>query len=215
MGSRITAVCSLVVIAAAGVAHCAVAEDGEAPQTAWTCAGAGRVPVALGAAKGIEAWVDCPRTDGWRLEVVRDDGEAAGVELVRVRLMSDRPAKRPRFEIGFRKVLHGEAEMFFGNLLLGTDHELKNRYLRIGFEYGSEAAKCLENAERTVKTRDRVMALIKNDPRISISAMSRLLKISRSTVQKHVDVLKSTVGLAHQGPRKGGRWTWPENRSIA
>ena len=103
MGSRITAVCSLVVIAAAGVAHCAVAEDGEAPQTAWTCAGAGRVPVALGAAKGIEAWVDCPRTDGWRLEVARDDGEAAGVELVRVRLMSDRPAKRPRFEIGFRK----------------------------------------------------------------------------------------------------------------
>lgn len=34
------------------------------------------------------------------------------------------------------------------------------------------------------------------------------LKISRSTVQKHVDVLKSSVGLAHQGPRKGGHWTW-------
>ena len=52
------------------------------------------------------------------------------------------------------------------------------------------------------------MALIKDDPRVSISAMSRLLKILRSTVQKHVDVLKSTVGLAHQSPRKGGRWTW-------
>ena len=100
---------------------------------------------------------------------------------------------------------------FFTCLVFGAEIELKNRYLRIGFEYGSEAAKCLENAERAVKTRDRIMALIKNDPRVSISAMSRLLKISRSTVQKHVDVLKSTVGLAHQGPRKGGRWTWSEN----
>ena len=100
---------------------------------------------------------------------------------------------------------------FFTRLVFGAEIELKNRYLRIGFEYGSEAAKCLEDAERTVKTRDRVMALIKNDPRVSISAMSRLLKISRSTVQKHVDVLKSTVGLAHQGPRKGGCWTWERN----
>ena len=59
------------------------------------------------------------------------------------------------------------------------------------------------------------MVLIKNDPRVSISALSRLLKISRSTVQKHVDVLKSTVGLAHQGPRKGGRWTWSESQPVA
>ena len=73
---------------------------------------------------------------------------------------------------------------------------------------GSDAAKCLEDAERTVKTRDRVLAMIKKDPRVSISAISRLLKISRSTVQKHVDALKSSVGLVHQGPRKGGRWSW-------
>ena len=86
-----------------------------------------------------------------------------------------------------------------------------NRYLRIGFEYGSEAAKSLEDAERTVKTRDRVLSLIKNNPRVSISAMSRLLKISRSTVQKHVEALKSTAGLVHQGPRKGGHWTWSKN----
>lgn len=91
---------------------------------------------------------------------------------------------------------------------VSAEIELKNRYLRIGFEYGSEAAKCLEDAERTVKTRDRVLALIKRDPRVSISAISRLLKISRSTVQKHVDALKSSVGLVHQGPRKGGRWSW-------
>ena len=93
----------LLCLAAIGVVWVSVAEDGEAPQTAWSRVGAGRVPVALRAAKGIEAWVDCPRADGWRLEVARDDGEAEGVELVRVRLTSDKPAKRPRFEIGFRK----------------------------------------------------------------------------------------------------------------
>ena len=97
---------------------------------------------------------------------------------------------------------------FFKCLVFGAEIELKNRYLRIGFEYGSPAAKCLESAERTVKTRDRVFDLIKADPSISISVISRRLEISRSAIAKHVETLKATEGLSHQGPRKGGHWVW-------
>ena len=99
-------------------------------------------------------------------------------------------------------------EDFFKSLVFGEVTELKNRYLRIGFEYGSEAAKRLDDAERKVKTRDRVMVLIKGNPTISISAIAKCLNISRSAIAKHVDVLKRTSGLSHQGSRKGGRWTW-------
>jgi len=97
---------------------------------------------------------------------------------------------------------------FFSNLVFGAEIELKNRYLRIGFEYGSAAAKSLEEAERQLTTRDRVLALIKADPEISITAISKQLQIARSGIAKHVDILKTTVGLRHTGPRKGGRWSF-------
>lgn len=95
---------------------------------------------------------------------------------------------------------------FFTNLVFDTEIELKNRYLRLGFEYGSAAAKSLDEAERELTTRDRVLALIKTDPAISITAISKQLKIARSGIAKHIEVLKKTTGLHHSGPRKGGHW---------
>ena len=53
---------------------------------------------------------------------------------------------------------------------------------------------------------DLVLALIKETPEISLTEIAEKLGISRDGVKYHVDKLKKSIGLIHDGPTKKGRW---------
>jgi len=107
----------------------------------------------------------------------------------------------------------GYLEAFFRNLLLGENHELKSRYLLIGFNrepprFMSSAKSGKKKAVRKSgkKTSERVLELLAANPRITFEGMVSTLQITRSTIQKHVANLKAAGRLRRIGPDKGGHW---------
>jgi len=56
------------------------------------------------------------------------------------------------------------------------------------------------------KTADRILALVRGNPKITFAEMVAALGISRSAIQKHVAHLKDAQLLRRIGPDKGGRW---------
>ena len=60
--------------------------------------------------------------------------------------------------------------------------------------------------ETALGTADLVLALINEKPEISLAEIAEKLGISRDGVKYHIDRLKQSVGLIHDGPTKKGRW---------
>ena len=56
------------------------------------------------------------------------------------------------------------------------------------------------------KTADRLLELIRGNPKITFAEMSSATGISRSAIQKHIERLKDAQRLRRVGPDKGGHW---------
>ena len=56
------------------------------------------------------------------------------------------------------------------------------------------------------KTADRLLEMIRANPKITFAAMVAALGISCSAIQKHVARLKDAQLLRRVGPDKGGEW---------
>ena len=56
------------------------------------------------------------------------------------------------------------------------------------------------------KTADRLLELIRGEPKITFAEMVSATGISRSAIQKHIERLKDAQRLRRVGPDKGGHW---------
>ena len=56
------------------------------------------------------------------------------------------------------------------------------------------------------KTVDRLLELIRGNPKITFAEMVSAAAISRSAIQKHIERLKDAQRLRRVGPDKGGHW---------
>jgi len=104
-------------------------------------------------------------------------------------------------------------EEFFKVLIFGYDIELKNRFLRIGQEYGTKTAEAISGLHRRdVVINDAdvvinvVIKLIKGNPRISAAGIAKEVGLSARQVQRLLAGLKKTAGLKRRGARKNGEW---------
>lgn len=100
-------------------------------------------------------------------------------------------------------------EMFFRNLLLGEDNELKNRYCHIRYTEQAAAGsekKFGEKQKSSEKTSERILALLKENPRLSAKKLSELLGISSRAVEKQIASLEDKGRLKREGSPKGGHW---------
>jgi predicted HTH transcriptional regulator len=52
----------------------------------------------------------------------------------------------------------------------------------------------------------RIMEMLRLEPEISLSRIADSLGLSREGVRYHINVLKKTMGLRHEGPTKKGYW---------
>ncbi|GHT39569.1 hypothetical protein FACS189437_03300 [Bacteroidia bacterium] len=63
-----------------------------------------------------------------------------------------------------------------------------------------------EKSGTKIRTVDKILDLINKNPAISISQLSAETNITRSTIQKHIDNLKSKGIIYRDGVGKSGKW---------
>lgn len=131
-------------------------------------------------------------------------------------------------------------EEFFKVLLFGYDLELKNRFLRIGQEYGSPVATVIGGLHRqdvtanvtanvtvngTVNVRvnksstltdaeEKTVALILRNPKITAHDLGEDLGVSERQARRIIASLKSKANLKRRGADKNGEWYF-ENEQEA
>ena len=114
-------------------------------------------------------------------------------------------------------------EEFFKVLLFGYDLELKNRFLRIGCEYGSPAAKGVAGLHRgdvgindanvgvnvgvnLSKSEENAIKAILRDRFITAEGLGKLLSVSKRQAERIIAALKKKAGLVRRGSDKVGEW---------
>ncbi len=128
-------------------------------------------------------------------------------------------------------------EEFFKVLIYGYDIELRNRFLRIGQEYGSAKADAVTALHRrndgikhsdgvindgikhlddvinvvikfTEKEEMAIKAIIRN-PRLSAAKLAVMIGVQQRQAQRIIASLKKKAGLVREGSRKSGIWRFP------
>ena len=73
-----------------------------------------------------------------------------------------------------------------------------------GASTGSDAGK--SSGKSSGKTEDKIIAIVRESPGISIPEIAKILGISTRAVEKQIRQLKANSRLRRIGPAKGGRW---------
>lgn len=107
-------------------------------------------------------------------------------------------------------------ERFFSNLLLGQQHELKNRFLIIdapdNWNITQEKKKnatvnATVSTKPTINATERaVLQLIENNNCITYDEMAAALQKDRSTIYRTIKKLTSKGLLTRKGSDKAGHW---------
>ena len=126
-------------------------------------------------------------------------------------------------------------EDFFKVLIYGYDIELKNRFLRVGCEYGSATAEATKDLHRHDKSKStmkstmenddesamknggegttrlnatdtKIVNIIKEDGFTTIPAIAQRIGLTKEGVFKALKRLKTSNRIRRVGPDKGGHW---------
>ncbi|MBR1765811.1 MAG: Fic family protein [Bacteroidales bacterium] len=107
-------------------------------------------------------------------------------------------------------------ELFFRNLLMGEDNELRNRYLHIRWKNDTPRAseECLEygtekmeiGSEKRMKSSEKILRFLSENPTATTEILAARIGISTRAVEKHLANLKAKGLLLRIGPDKGGHW---------
>ena len=100
--------------------------------------------------------------------------------------------------------------LFFRNLIIGENNELKNRYLHIRWNDAEPQNDVLETSEiltgKLTLKETAVIRLITTDPKISIASITTKTGLSRRTVDRIISTLKEKGLLTRQGARNNATW---------
>jgi len=109
-------------------------------------------------------------------------------------------------------------EEFFKVLLFGYDIELKNRFLRIGQEYGTTTAEAISGLHRRDvginvginvglnETEEAAVKMILQNPKVTALVLAKVLKVEKRHAERVIASLKKKAGLKRRGARKNGEW---------
>lgn len=107
-------------------------------------------------------------------------------------------------------------EMFFGNLILGTDYELKNRYMHVAYApeqsnnimqsaigNGSKGKNCTLNCPLDELA---ILQLIMENPNITQKEMAHRIGKSERTVKNKIASLKEKGYIKRLNGKRSGKW---------
>lgn len=79
------------------------------------------------------------------------------------------------------------------------------KYKENPFEYDQETTQ--ENYQKQLsEIQDKIISLIKNNPKVTQKEMAEMLDISREKVKYHIAVLKENNIIKREGSTKKGNW---------
>ena len=91
-------------------------------------------------------------------------------------------------------------ELFLRNLLLDEDNVLSNREMHIGYKESAE------QPEESINREQAIIALIKNDPQITLAEISEKIGKSLRTVKNSMKALQENGKVERVGGKKNGIW---------
>ena len=104
-------------------------------------------------------------------------------------------------------------ELFFSNLLLGTNHELKNRYMHVDFvdENTSQSAtsktpKCQFGTLNCTLEELAVLDLIKKNPSVKQTELAEQTGKSVRSIKRIIDSLKEKQYIRRVDGKRYGKW---------
>ena len=113
-------------------------------------------------------------------------------------------------------------EEFFKVLLLDCDLELKNRFLRVGQEYGTKTAEAVAGLHRQDDgandgandgakpvlnpTEEKAIKAISRNSRLKASELANALGVKQRQAERVIASLKRKAGLKRRGADKNGEW---------
>ena len=104
-------------------------------------------------------------------------------------------------------------EMFFSNLLLGTNHDLKNRYMHVDFvdenisqSAKSETPKCQIDTLKCTLEELAVLDLIKKNPSVKQTELAEQTGKSVRSIKRITDSLKEKHYLRRVDGKRYGKW---------
>ena len=92
-------------------------------------------------------------------------------------------------------------EKFFSNIILGSDYELKNRYLHV--DYSQSAKMALWNGTLDEKN---ILLLIRKNPKITQKEISDKTGLSLRTVKRIISKLQTETILFRRNGKRFGEW---------
>ena len=66
--------------------------------------------------------------------------------------------------------------------------------------------------ETGMSATETVLEAVRNNPALTLSELARQLEMTRDGIKYHINILKKTVGLRHEGPTKKGCWVLPKDQ---
>ena len=107
--------------------------------------------------------------------------------------------------------------------MFGYEIELKNRYLRIGQEYGTKTAEAVTGLHRAdvgikpldvginvginfTHSEEAVMKALLQNPKLTTPKLGELLCMTSRQAERIIASLKKKAGLKRRGARKNGEW---------
>lgn len=101
-------------------------------------------------------------------------------------------------------------ERFFENLLLGTQHELRNRYLHVEFDADqsakAEVSKCQNGTLDCTLEELAVLQAVKANPTITQKALAAAVGKSERTIKRRMTDLQEKGYLRRAGGKRSGHW---------
>ena len=102
-------------------------------------------------------------------------------------------------------------ELFFRNLILGENNELKNRYIHIDYDkhenkFGDNKESSEKKFGDNQKTSEIILELLKDNPKLSAKKLSEKIGITSRAVEKQLATLVEKGLLKRVGSPKGGHW---------
>ena len=102
-------------------------------------------------------------------------------------------------------------EQFFSNLLMGTDYELKNRYLHL--DYNEDEISAIQSAkDENSKCKNftleeiKILELINEDPHITQKKLSEKIGKSERTIKTRMNSLQEKGLLKRVNGKRNGKW---------
>ena len=104
-------------------------------------------------------------------------------------------------------------EMFFSNLLLGTDHELKNRYMHIDYvaednsqSVTPEIPKCQNDILECSLEELAVLNLIKANPSVKQQELADTTRKSLRSIKRMMKSLQDQNYFRRENGKRYGKW---------